>query len=83
MDTIHNHSNEHPGHDPDFVRHHLPIILDVPIKLARHQTRSVDALNLISTVITETLEGNARLQALLRRYGVEWGWEQGTWESDT
>jgi hypothetical protein len=81
MNTTSGHNDGHTNHDPDFVRHHLSIILDVPIKLARHPARSVDALNLISTVITETLEKDARLQALLRRYGVEWGWEQGTWEN--
>ncbi|MDZ4717846.1 MAG: hypothetical protein SH847_05200 [Roseiflexaceae bacterium] len=66
--------------DPIFVRHHLPIILDVPEKLAKNPVRSVEVLNLICTCLTEAIEKDERLQVLLRRYGIEWGWEQGTWE---
>jgi hypothetical protein len=66
--------------DPVFVRHHLPIILDVPEKLATKPVRSVVVLNLICTCLTEAIEHDERLQVLLRRYGIEWGWEKGTWE---
>ncbi len=66
--------------DPDFVRHHLPIILDVPEKLAQHPIQSVEFLNLVASRITELIEQDVRLQAILKRTGIEWGWEKGTWE---
>jgi hypothetical protein len=66
--------------EQEFVRHHLPIILDVPAKLAGNPVRSVEVLNLICTKITEAIEHDERIQALLRRYGIEWGWDKGTWE---
>jgi hypothetical protein len=73
--------SEIPG-DPDFVRHHLPIILDVPVKLAGNHVRSREVLNLITVRLTEALERDEALRALLTRYGIEWGWEPGTWEGD-
>lgn len=66
--------------DTEFVRHHLSIILDVPAKLAQHPVRSVEVLNLVCVRITEALEHDERLQIMLRRHGIEWGWEKGTWE---
>jgi hypothetical protein len=66
--------------DEAFVRHHLPIILDVPERLAADPVRLADVLNLVCLRLTEGLERDERLQALLRRHGIEWGWEQGTWE---
>ncbi len=66
--------------DDGFVRHHLPIILDVPARLAGNPVRSVEVLNLVCLRLTEALEKDTALQALLRRHGIEWGWEQGTWE---
>ena len=66
--------------DPDFVRHHLPIIFDVPRALAADPQRMVDLLNLLAQQITMHLENDARFQGLLRRTGIEWGWEAGTWE---
>jgi hypothetical protein len=66
--------------DPDFVRHHLPIILDVPTKLAARPVRSKEMLNLVTMLITEAIERDERVQAALKRTGIEWGWEKGTWE---
>ena len=66
--------------DPDFVRHYLAIILDAPAKLAQDPVRSVELLNLVASRITEVIEQDARLQAILKRTGIEWGWEKGTWE---
>lgn len=66
--------------DPEFVRHHLAIILDVPERLAADPVRSREMLNLVSLRITEALEQDRRLQGLLQRLGIEWGWELGTWE---
>jgi hypothetical protein len=68
------------GDDPDFVRHHLPIIFDVPRALAADQRRMLEVLNLLSLQITQHLENDQRFQSILRRFGVEWGWEEGTWE---
>jgi hypothetical protein len=66
--------------DDDFVRHHLPIIFDVPRELADDPQRTVEVLNLLSLHITQHLEQDERFQRMLRRFGVEWGWELGTWE---
>ncbi|GAB4166691.1 MAG: hypothetical protein Fur005_27760 [Roseiflexaceae bacterium] len=68
--------------DPEFVRHHLAIIFDVPEKLAAKPKRMQEALNLICVKLTDAIERDEQLQALMRRYGVEWGWEKGTWEPE-
>jgi hypothetical protein len=31
-------------------------------------------------LITEAIEHDERVQAALKRTGIEWGWEKGTWE---
>ena len=68
------------SNDPDFVRHHLPIIFDVPQALAANHIRTNELLNLLSQQLTTLLEQDKRFQGILRRSGIEWGWEQGSWE---
>lgn len=68
------------SNDPDFVRHHLAIIFDVPQALAADPVRSTDLLNLLSQHLTTLLEQDKRFQGILRRSGIEWGWEQGSWD---
>jgi hypothetical protein len=63
-----------------YTRHSFAIILDVPVALAANGEQTEDVLNGIVTRITELIEADSRLQAFLRREGVELGWEPGSWE---
>jgi hypothetical protein len=64
----------------DYTRHSFALIFDVPAGLAANPERSADLLNAAVSRITELIEGDQRLQALLRAGGVEIGWEAGSWE---
>lgn len=71
------------SNDPDFVRHTIPLIFDVPVALANKGAPATDALNLITNQIMDLIEQDKRTQALLARHGIEWGWGMGTWEEGT
>ena len=65
--------------DPDFVRHTLPLIFDVPAARAA-KPLTIDMLNGLTSRIIELIENDERLQALLRRSKIEWGLGTATWE---
>ncbi len=65
----------------DYTRHTFTILFDVPADLAANNTVLRDALNAAVSRITELIEADDRLQALLRRHGIEYGWEEGSWET--
>lgn len=65
---------------PDFVRHSLTLVMDVPAALAADTQRMEDVLNAAVSRITELLDSDPRLRALLSSHGVELGWEAGSWE---
>lgn len=67
--------------DPDFFRHAIPLIFDVPAERAQSE-RTLDALNAATSRILELIDKDERLQALLRRSKIEWGIGQGSWEGD-
>jgi len=70
--------------DQEFVRHTVPLIFDVPSALAmRGDDRAVDALNLLTARIMDVIAADRRTQALLQRYGIEWGWGDASWEEST
>ncbi|MEN9939056.1 MAG: hypothetical protein RLZZ387_5635 [Chloroflexota bacterium] len=64
----------------DYTRHTLALLFDVPTALAGDPERMADVLNAAVSRITELIDDDPRLQALLRGHGVELGWEAGTWE---
>jgi len=67
--------------DPEYVRHTIPLIFDVPAaRVSASSEQVADGLNIVTTLIMDTIAENKRIQATLRRYGIEWGWGQGTWE---
>jgi hypothetical protein len=67
--------------DLQFERHTLPLIFDVPFELPQNQgERKIDALNIITARLVELIEEDKRLQGLMRRHGIEWGWGIGSWE---
>lgn len=67
--------------DPEFVRHGLPLIFDVPARMAAEQEDyMLDMLNLLTTRLVEIVGEDKRLQGILRRTGIEWGWGEATWE---
>lgn len=66
----------------EYTRHTLALIFDVPAALAADDERMADVLNAAVSRITELIEGDQRLQALVRGHGVEVGWEAGTWEQE-
>jgi hypothetical protein len=65
----------------DYTRHTFPILFDVPASLAANHEVMCDILNAAVSRITELIEADARLQALLRQHGIEYGWEEGSWET--
>lgn len=64
----------------EFIRHHMPLIFDVPADLVADRVRAVEILNLVSGRMIEVLENDPGFQNLLQRHGIEWGWEKATWE---
>lgn len=66
--------------DPEYVRHRLPLIFDVPKELAADRVRATEILNLVSGRMLELLESDARLNEIVRQFSIEWGWEQASWE---
>ncbi|MEM8675777.1 MAG: hypothetical protein AAGF83_18165 [Cyanobacteria bacterium P01_G01_bin.67] len=69
--------------DTNFVRHTVPLIFDVPAELPQNQgERAVDALNLLTTCIMDLIADDKRVQGIMRRHGIEWGWGEATWESE-
>lgn len=67
--------------DPNFVRHTLPLIFDLPADRAV-TPRTIDALNAATSRIVELIEQDERLQVLFRRMRIEWGLGTGTWEGE-
>ncbi|MGQ9547255.1 MAG: hypothetical protein ACUVSY_02920 [Roseiflexus sp.] len=67
--------------DDTYIRQTFTILFDVPADLAAHPAITKDVLNAAVSRITELIEADTRLQALLRQYGIEYGWEAGSWES--
>lgn len=65
----------------DYIRHTFTILFDVPADLAANNAVLRDVLNAAVSRITELIEADDRLQALLRRHGIEYGWEEGSWET--
>jgi hypothetical protein len=65
--------------DPEFVRHTIPLIFDVPVERA-NKPFTQDALNGLTSRIIELIEQDERIQTLLRRSRIEWGIGDGTWE---
>jgi hypothetical protein len=64
----------------DYTRHTLTLLFDVPATLTADRATMDDVLNAAVSRITELIENDPRLQALLNTNGVEWGWEAGSWE---
>lgn len=64
----------------DYCRYTFTILFDVPVNLAASREDMNDVLNAAVNRITELIETDTRLQALLRQYGIEYGWEEGSWE---
>lgn len=64
----------------DYTRHTFTLILDVPAALAGDSARMADVLNAAVSRITELIDDDQKLQALLRGHGIELGWEAGSWE---
>ncbi|MFO7168596.1 MAG: hypothetical protein DIU80_011295 [Chloroflexota bacterium] len=65
----------------DYTRHTFTLLFDAPAALAADPERMSDVLNAAISRITELIETDARLQALLRAHGLEVGWEAGSWET--
>ncbi len=65
----------------DYIRHTFTVLFDVPADLAANNAVLRDVLNAAVSRITELIESDDRLQALLRRHGIEYGWEEGSWET--
>lgn len=65
----------------DYTRHTFTILFDVPAGLAAKNEVMRDVLNAAASRITELIESDERLQALLRQHGIEYGWEEGSWET--
>lgn len=64
----------------DYIRHTFTLLFDVPAATAANQETMVDTLNAAISRITELIETDGRLQALLRANGIEYGWEAASWE---
>lgn len=64
----------------DYERHTFTLLFDVPTALVAQRETMADLLNAAVGRITELIEGDERLQALLRMSGIEYGWEEGSWE---
>jgi hypothetical protein len=64
----------------DYTRHTLTLLFDVPAALAADPARMEDVLNAAVSRITELIDADPRLRALLAADGVEVGWEAGSWE---
>lgn len=64
----------------DYIRHTFTILFDVPADVAANHEMTRDVLNAAVSRITELIETDARLQALLQQHGIEYGWEEGSWE---
>ncbi|ABU58676.1 hypothetical protein [Roseiflexus castenholzii] len=64
----------------DYIRHTFTILFDVPADAAANHEMTRDVLNAAVSRITELIETDARLQALLQQYGIEYGWEEESWE---
>ena len=64
----------------EYIRLTFAILFDVPADLAADQAITKDVLNAAVSRITELIETDTRLQALLRQHGIEYGWEAGSWE---
>jgi non-ribosomal peptide synthetase component F len=64
----------------DYTRHTLTLLFDVPAALAADRATMDDVLNAVVRRITELIDNDTRLQALLSAHGVEFGWEAGSWE---
>lgn len=66
--------------DDEYIRHTFRILFDVPVTLAANVEGMRDVLNAAASRITELIETDTRLQTLLRQYGIDYGWEEGSWE---
>ncbi|MDW8215429.1 MAG: hypothetical protein RMJ55_17900 [Roseiflexaceae bacterium] len=64
-----------------YTRHIFTILFDVPADLSANREVMCDVLNAAVSRITELVESDVRLQTLLRQYGIEYGWEEGSWET--
>lgn len=64
----------------DYTRHTLTLLFDVPAALAADQARAEDVLNAAVSRITELIDADPKLRALLGPLGVEVGWDAGSWE---
>ncbi len=64
-----------------YTRHTFTLLFDVPADLSANREVMCDVLNAAVSRITELLESDERLQNLLRRHGIEYGWEEGSWEA--
>jgi hypothetical protein len=63
-----------------YTRHTFTLLLDAPAALAADPARMADILNAAVSRITELIDDDQRLAALLRGHGIEIGWEAGSWE---
>lgn len=69
--------------DREYIRHTMNLIFDVPEDMLRGNKRQVaEILNGIFGRMAELVEADERTQRLMRRYGIMFGWEEGTWEKD-
>ncbi len=64
-----------------YIHHSFTVLFDVPADLAADRATTEDVLNAAVSRITKLIEADPRLQELLRRHGIEYGWEAGTWET--
>jgi len=65
----------------EYIRHTFTVLFDVPADLAADEAVTQDVLNAAVSRITELIEADTRLQALLQQHGIEYGWEAGSWET--
>jgi hypothetical protein len=65
----------------DYTRHTFAILFDVPADLAANAGVMRDVLNAAVSRMTELIESDERLQTLLRQHGIEYGWDEGSWET--
>ncbi|MEY3990887.1 MAG: hypothetical protein RI985_1968 [Chloroflexota bacterium] len=65
-----------------YLRFHVALIFDVPPeRFAKYPDGMQDAFNAALSRIVELAEEDPKLQSLLRRHQIDFGWEKPTWES--
>ncbi len=72
-----------PKHTSDgYLRFHVALIFDVPPeRFAKYPDGMQDAFNAALSRIVELAEEDPKLQSLLRRHQIDFGWEKPTWDA--